>query len=172
MKKCTKCKVEKEESNFYFDKSVQKFSSWCKECRKWASRRYCHANREKLRISEAKYRLNNRERCNSWNRKFHDTPRGKFHIYKNTAKKRGIIFELSYEDFLKFFDQNCHYCGDKIVDYGGVGIDRVDNTKGYTLDNVVPCCRPCNVAKLDYTAEEYVERCIKVAERHGVKNVI
>jgi hypothetical protein len=27
------------------------------------------------------------------------------------------------------------------------GIDRVDNTKGYTLENCVPCCTRCNLAK-------------------------
>lgn len=171
MKSCSKCKIEKEDSDFYFDKVKQKLSSWCKECRKWATRRYGHLNRPKLSIARKKYRRTHLEKFAAWNRKFHGTPKGKFSIYKNTAKERGINFELRYEDFLKFFDKDCHYCGEKILDCGGVGIDRVDNTKGYTLDNTVPCCRPCNIAKLTYTAEEYIERCIKVAERHGVKNV-
>jgi hypothetical protein len=31
------------------------------------------------------------------------------------------------------------------------GLDRIDSDKGYTLDNVVPCCRNCNRAKSDLT---------------------
>ena len=27
------------------------------------------------------------------------------------------------------------------------GVDRVDNTKGYSVDNSVPCCKFCNTAK-------------------------
>ena len=29
----------------------------------------------------------------------------------------------------------------------GVGLDRLDNSKGYVLDNVVPCCDKCNRLK-------------------------
>jgi hypothetical protein len=36
------------------------------------------------------------------------------------------------------------------------GIDRVDNTKGYSVDNCVPCCRRCNVAKADMTPDQFL----------------
>ena len=35
------------------------------------------------------------------------------------------------------------------------GIDRVDSTKGYTKDNVVSCCRSCNMAKAELTVTEF-----------------
>jgi hypothetical protein len=35
------------------------------------------------------------------------------------------------------------------------GLDRIDSTKGHTLDNVVPCCWRCNIAKRDMTQEEF-----------------
>jgi len=35
------------------------------------------------------------------------------------------------------------------------GLDRVDSLKSYTLDNVVPCCTQCNLAKLDYSLDEF-----------------
>lgn len=40
----------------------------------------------------------------------------------------------------------CHYCGDT----HRVGCDRIDNSRGHTKDNVVPCCIECNTAKNNY----------------------
>src|SRR3990172_1416077 len=31
--------------------------------------------------------------------------------------------------------------------YESIGVDRRDNTQRYTLDNLVPCCGPCNAIK-------------------------
>jgi hypothetical protein len=50
------------------------------------------------------------------------------------------------------------------------GIDRRDNSKGYTIDNCVPCCIKCNIGKMNGSAEEFVEHCKKVAEFQGKKN--
>lgn len=36
------------------------------------------------------------------------------------------------------------------------GIDRVDNNKGYTITNSVPCCKDCNFAKRDMTHDEFI----------------
>jgi len=35
------------------------------------------------------------------------------------------------------------------------GIDRVNNSAGYTNHNTVPCCKTCNLAKRDSTVEEF-----------------
>lgn len=37
----------------------------------------------------------------------------------------------------------CIYCGDT----ERIGADRIDNDKGHTMDNVVPCCYACNCAR-------------------------
>lgn len=37
----------------------------------------------------------------------------------------------------------CVYCGDT----NRIGCDRIDNSKGHTKDNVVPCCFDCNCAR-------------------------
>ena len=37
------------------------------------------------------------------------------------------------------------------------GLDRVDSSKGYTIDNVVPCCAICNTAKNKMTQKEFKE---------------
>ena len=81
--------------------------------------------------------------------------------YKRIAKKRGRSFELTQEQFVELTKKDCHYCGaspNNITEsnncYGEYiynGIDRIDNSKGYTLDNVVPCCKICNYAKRNLT---------------------
>lgn len=44
----------------------------------------------------------------------------------------------------------CFYCGDT----NRIGCDRIDNSKGHTKDNVVPCCYDCNCARNDNFSHE------------------
>lgn len=87
--------------------------------------------------------------------------------YKRQARKRGIDFGLPKDLFRQLIEQNCHYCGappsqtvqrrygmNGCVFYNGV--DRRDNTLGYTSGNVVPCCGQCNRAKSDLTESEFI----------------
>ena len=46
--------------------------------------------------------------------------------------------------------QKCFYC----EDVRRVGCDRVDNSKGHTKSNVVPCCFDCNCARGDNFSQE------------------
>ena len=71
--------------------------------------------------------------------------------YKQNAKDRGHIFELSFEQFVGLTSQPCFYCGFK-ADRRLNGVDRKDNTVGYIYDNCVPCCGKCNhmKGKLDF----------------------
>jgi hypothetical protein len=87
-------------------------------------------------------------------------------IYKRGAEKRNLFFELSFDQFISLTQQNCHYCdiepftisysGRSNGDYTYNGVDRKDNSKGYTLKNCVPCCSPCNYAKGDTPYEKFI----------------
>ena len=91
--------------------------------------------------------------------------------YKSGACKRGLDFELSFEDFVALMEQNCVYCGAKpelhdyelqymqktIAPWKHNGIDRVNTKEGYVEGNVVPCCSKCNYAKHDMEKEEFKE---------------
>lgn len=78
---------------------------------------------------------------------------GKFRSYKHGATRRGYDWDITPEQFHSFWNAPCHYCGDEIQ---GVGIDRVDNYKGYVVDNCVPCCETCNEMKLDHSLEHWL----------------
>ena len=85
--------------------------------------------------------------------------------YRNKAKIKHLDFDLSFDEFMKITKQNCFYCniepsnikkseynnGDFIYN----GIDRMDNSKGYIIDNIIPCCKICNYAKNTMPLEEF-----------------
>lgn len=88
-----------------------------------------------------------------------------FGSYKRDAKRRGISFKLSKKQFKNLNQQCCVYCGappssiKKEKKLNGVyqynGIDRLDSSLGYTIENCVSCCGMCNYAKSDHSLEEF-----------------
>jgi len=89
-----------------------------------------------------------KQKNNEYYKKYSRTPKGRFSKYKRGAKARGYDFDLEFEFLDSILNQGCHYCGAK----NSNGLDRVDNNKGYTTENIVPCCKTCNFMKgsLDY----------------------
>jgi hypothetical protein len=99
--------------------------------------------------------------------------------YKRAAKARGLKFALAKDKFKTLIISECHYCGSehsnvKRNKYGHGnfvynGIDRVDNTRGYIADNVVPCCFQCNMSKGKQRATEFIEWIMKAARHQTIK---
>ncbi len=102
---------------------------------------------------------------------------------KHGAKQRGLTFSLSKEEHQVIIIQNCHYCGAAPVKYNSYlknkgkdqvrrnryttasidrnwivvnGIDRVNNSEGYIIQNCLPCCKICNYLKCDATYSEFI----------------
>jgi hypothetical protein len=83
---------------------------------------------------------------------------------KRVAQKRGYAWYLSDEQYYALTQQSCRYCGKEpshifksrtdVFIYNG--IDRADNTQGYTRENSVPCCGRCNSWKSAMNAEEFI----------------
>jgi hypothetical protein len=96
------------------------------------------------------------------------------------AKKRSLEFSLEKEVFRALTKENCYYCDtppSRVFrrgpsqkqfngDYTFNGIDRVDNTKGYTVDNCIPCCLACNYSKLDRTHSDFLYWIKKIYDHH------
>ncbi len=93
-----------------------------------------------------------------------------FRTYKSHANKRNLLFELSFEEFCKLTNGNCYYCGCKpkqklkrnsyLLLYNG--IDRLDNSQGYIINNCVSCCGECNSAKGIRNDQQFFEWIEKV----------
>ena len=97
-----------------------------------------------------------------------------YNSYKTRAKKKNIEFTLTREEFYCLIKQPCYYChtepNQKMRDtYISVynGIDRFNNTKGYTLDNCVTACTFCNTAKGSMSVQEFIKRVKMICEVHG-----
>lgn len=95
-----------------------------------------------------------------------------FLSYQRRAVKRKISFTLTKDEFRTLTRSDCYYCGQppsQIVKAGlGVhgeyiysGIDRVDNSLGYTLVNSRPCCKFCNIAKSTLTEEQFFNNILR-----------
>ncbi len=90
-------------------------------------------------------------------------------VYKRNASLRGYSFDLTPDEVIKLIQEKCHYCnsapkvnkGDipyftKGLEFPRNGIDRKDNTLGYTLKNAVPCCDNCNRGKLELSEADFL----------------
>jgi hypothetical protein len=149
LKLCYKCKIEKDYDQYHRDKSRNDGLSYkCKDC--------C-----KGRIDLRKNRWKN----SSENQK--DKARERLNNYRKTIKGKSIDIISSYRrfDYKKGYENNltqlfvekslelpCIYCQDK-----SSGLDRIDNKIGHTIDNCVPCCKECNIARMDnFTHEEMI----------------
>lgn len=90
--------------------------------------------------------------------------------YVRAALGRGLAWELSVEQFEALIKRPCTYCGEPpskpIKARAHVelfnGIDRRDNSRGYTPDNVGACCEQCNKAKRRMSAKEFLAWVTKV----------
>jgi hypothetical protein len=64
--------------------------------------------------------------------------------YRHKDRVRRFDFNLTIEWMIEnIISKPCIYCGTN--DF--IGCDRIDNNKGHTIDNVVPCCFVCNAAR-------------------------
>ena len=90
-----------------------------------------------------------------------------FNSYKHGAKRRNLSFNLSKEIFKEIIGKNCYYCSkpplqkakDKkkrgYILYNG--IDRIENNKGYKIDNCVTCCGLCNQMKMGLKFKDFIK---------------
>ncbi len=102
-----------------------------------------------------------------------------YYAYKKGAEKRGYDFNLSRDDFKNFLNKNCYYCGSKPTNIykitnsktkevrAGIpivynGIDRIDNSIGYTIENSITCCETCNRMKTNHTLDFFIKHIEKI----------
>jgi hypothetical protein len=92
--------------------------------------------------------------------------------YKKSARRTKRKFNIPIEKFKELTSKKCTYCGNppsriskttrskkseviKHTTYKFNGLDRIDSSKGYTQENVVPCCQWCNKIKRERNVSEF-----------------
>lgn len=119
-----------------------------------------------------KYAKNNDFETSSFNKLFR--------TYKNRSKKINKSFNLSENDVKILTSNNCFYCDSKpnqriylnVISkhkffYIYNGIDRLDNSLGYEVDNCVSCCDTCNTMKMALGEQEFYTH-IKRIHDHSI----
>lgn len=90
---------------------------------------------------------------------------------KKTCERKNRECSITLEQFVDLIKiPECHYCEDDLIfnkhtrdDNGkplsrASHLDRKDNNKGYSIDNVVLCCWECNRLKSNrFTYEEFIQ---------------
>lgn len=84
---------------------------------------------------------------------------------RDRSRKKGLTCEVTFDDLRDvFFKQEgkCFYSGlpfDFGDPLGTISVDRVDNTQGYTKDNIVWCRFGVNSLKSSRSYDELIEIC-------------
>ena len=173
-KLCTVCKIAKTLDQFYKSKKYGcRFE--CKDCGRDATKRYrllsstkiLRASYQKKRMSTLHGKICAKNYASSLEgriaqKKSRTSPKQRYVCLKSGAKRRGLELTLSFIDFAIIISNPCFYCNgyfNKVMT--GSGLDRINNDIGYTLTNVVSCCKTCNWIKSDFLSQEETLAAIK-----------
>src|SRR6266478_4605910 len=62
------------------------------------------------------------------------------------AKQRSYEWTIPEDSYKSLIIKPCYYHNGSLSDTG-IGLDRLDNSRGYHVGNVVPCCGVCNFVR-------------------------
>ena len=135
--------AHKEERKEYFKKNKAEYYQSHKE--KIAE--YCKANKEKRAAKQAEWHKANRD-----NNPIKYRANYLIQGYKKEDRKKGRISNelppnyVTVEDVIHLITKKCAHF-DECGTYGWrkIGLNRLDNSKPHTIDNVEPCCLKCNM---------------------------
>jgi hypothetical protein len=166
---CTKCKKTHDE--------ITKFCAICKEKERERSRRKYADNVEKERErSRRKYADNVEKERERGRRRYAENlekerQRAATHTrtiadIKRSALRRNLCYDLTDEYAANITDEPCFYCGEETTISRRNGIDRLNNSIGYAIENCVSCCNICNMMKRCLDPTTFVERCRQISMYH------
>lgn len=78
--------------------------------------------------------------------------------YRSRAEKKELEFAITHDDYKSIIMQDCYLCGKESTETNTNGIDRVDNTVGYTVENCKACCKECNHMKNNHILDVFTEK--------------
>lgn len=116
-------------------------------------------NPEKVKKIKEAFKARHPDITGKYLKKYQITLKGKYRAMKGSGVKRNYSVEISFEQFCEIVSNPCTYCGENEK---RIGIDRVDNTLGYTLENSAPCCTICNMMKKTMTVTNFLAHITKI----------
>lgn len=98
---------------------------------------------------------------------FGDAKNVDYNHYKLSAIKRKKEFEINMNQFESIISGNCYICGKQNSENHKNGIDRIDNNRGYLLNNCKVCCCECNLMKNDFDLDTIYSKMIDIYKIHS-----
>lgn len=182
MKTCALCKVEKENSEFSRNsRNRDGLHSYCKECNKLKAKMFNKTDKGKINVKNAQKKQFDSGYFRYGKGAIANMSRGaqkrgiEFglteEILHDWWHKTPDICEYcgnSIEEYMRIKNYICNYTGDDYevkrfkrffqqeiyIKISDMTIDRKNNAKGYTLDNIVKSCWICNSLKSDFFTEK------------------
>lgn len=70
---------------------------------------------------------------------------------------------MTFEEWVEISSRPCHYCNNEMgkTEGYGVNLDRIDCSKGYSKDNVIPCCGICNKIRNNFWTVDEMKVAVK-----------
>lgn len=94
----------------------------------------------------------------------------KFSKFLSETKSRNISISINENDRHNIISKPCHYCKNNFNKTGCGGIDRINSSFGYHKENIVPCCKTCNLMKNIQSKDEFYSRIKKIY--NGINHII
>lgn len=97
---------------------------------------------------------------------FGTVPGKVFSKLKRDAEKRNLPFEITIEDIHNQYNQQkelCAFSGFPLVFGYDASVDRIDSSKGYTIDNIQIVHKDLNMMKRDMDNTDFILWCRAVA---------
>lgn len=176
VKKCPRCSISKLLTDFRKNKTNPDGLSWaCSICEREIQRVHYQNNKEKVKKIVKEYCLANKEIISVKTKKRYKAMTWqKRHLtqIRCRANKRGLAFDLEESDLI--YPNFCPVLGIPLNPAMGFGnpnspsVDRIDNTKGYTKDNICIISNRANSIKRDANVEE-LKAIVAYMEAHHAK---
>lgn len=174
-RRCNKCGVTKSlnKDNFYLNKKANLFNYHCIKCTKDKYVKVSDLTEEELqkrRLKDNKKYKKKKEFAESNGIKLITKKKETaiLNSYKTNDKNKNREFNLTFEFVQNSLKEPCSYCG-----FPSTGLDRIDNNKGHLIENCIPCCAECNVARMDnFTVSEMklIGQAIKIVKLNRILN--
>ena len=168
----------KEQRKLDNKKWIEKNKDWVREYHKKYQVGYYKKNKERIDLKNKRYSQThpkeivknvqryvsrNKNKVSEYQKQYEKTINGKYRQLINRAKGFKEEPDITIEKFREIISKKCFYCGE---DERPRGIDRLDNNKGYLVENSAPCCKLCNFMKKALTEKEFLSHINKIYEFH------
>ena len=163
---CSKCGKELPLSEFYKCKISKDGLQWmCKECKKQYDKQWRADNPEYMKQYFKQWYTDNTEAKKQYFKQWYTTIEGYARIIRWANLQADRMYGRcgkdedplpSIEQYIELLQQRDYYDG-KQYHWSEMGLDRIDNSKPHTIDNVVPCTTEHNRQRHTKSFEEFCE---------------